>query len=216
MFSSAQLKKSRNLLPPVHPFGSNLSNLNSFAPIRGSSNTRGFTLIEIVVVLIIIGLIAAGSVTAVVLTSSERALRSQSSEIELLAKKARAAAILHQKPYAIEFRANSINLRPLSQTRENERTTALGNEIGGRSSNQPVRANLIETLKIDPDITLTFRHWNTQSFITPTEKSFPIWRFDPDGLCEPITVRLDLNNSYAQDTYHPLTASIADSELEAN
>jgi hypothetical protein len=44
----------------------------------------------------------------------------------------------------------------------------------------------------------------------------PAWRFDPDGLCEPITIRLSLEDSYAQDTYHPLTASVTDSEFEIN
>ncbi len=167
-------------------------------------------------VLIIIGLIAAGSIATVVLTSSERTLRNQSSEIEMLAKKARTAAILHQKPYAIVFHTNSIELLPLTQTNDYELTTAMGNEIGGSSSDGEARTDLHQTLKVDSSITLTIRHWNTASFIAPTENKFPIWRFDPDGLCEPITVRLNMNNSYAQDTYHPLTASIADSELEAN
>ena len=74
----------------------------------------------------------------------------------------------------------------------------------------------LDWIKINPDIQLTVRHWNTGAFLTPAEKTIPVWRFDPDGLCEPITVRLVMEKSYAQDTYHPLTATIADSELEAN
>jgi hypothetical protein len=134
----------------------------------------------------------------------------------MLARKARTAAILRQIPYAIEFHPQSIRLLPFAETLHTNRTTAQGNEIGGSHSDQPAKANIHETLSIDPDITLTIRHWNTQSFTTPTENIVPVWRFDPDGLCEPITVRLDLDGSYAQDTYHPLTATIADSELQAN
>jgi type II secretory pathway pseudopilin PulG len=139
-------------------------------------------LIEIVVVLIIIGLIAAGSIATVVLTSSERTLRNQSSEIEMLAKKARTTAILRQKPYAIVFRMNSIELLPLPQTNEYERTTALGNQIGGSSSDGETRTDLYQSIKIDSSIRLTIRQWNTASFIAPTENKFPVWRFDPDGL----------------------------------
>lgn len=185
--------------------------------IRGDSTSRkGFTLIEIVIVLLIIALVIGGSIAALAFNDSQRILTNQSGEIEMLAKKARTAAILHQTPYVIEFHPNSIKLLPLSQASELERTTALGNEIGGRSSDQEARPRINETIKIDPDITLTIRHWNTEKFITPTESMIPVWRFDPDGLSEPITVRLNLgDNSYAQDTYHPLTAAIADSELEA-
>ena len=41
-----------------------------------------------------------------------------------------------------------------------------------------------------------------------------VWRFDPDGLCEPISVRLTLDKSWMEDTYHPLTATIRESALE--
>jgi prepilin-type N-terminal cleavage/methylation domain-containing protein len=172
----------------------------------------GFTLIEIVVVLAIIGVIIGGSIAAMLLNSSERTLTSASGEIELLAKKARTASILHQRPYAIEFHSGSLRLLPFSEASEIERTTALGNPIGGEAESGKT---LREEIPIDPDIVLSVRRWNTDKFITPTDNSIPIWRFDPDGLSEPLTVRLTIGESYAQDTYHPLTATVADSELEA-
>ena len=42
-----------------------------------------------------------------------------------------------------------------------------------------------------------------------------VWRFDPDGLCEPIAIHYAMEKSWAEDAYHPLTASIRDSQLEA-
>jgi|LakMenE01Jun11ns_1017448.scaffolds.fasta_scaffold9918510_4 prepilin-type N-terminal cleavage/methylation domain-containing protein len=189
----------------------------SFAFIRGySSSKKGFTLIEIVIVLLVIGVITAGVIATITINDSERTLTNQSGEIELLAKKARTVAILHQTPYAIEFHPGSVKLVPFTQSSNNERTTAQGNEIGGTSSESSQRASVQETINIDSDIQLTIRHWNTTTFLTPDDKNIPVWRFDPDGLCEPITVRLMMEKSYAQDTYHPLTATIADSELEAN
>ncbi len=163
-----------------------------------------------------IGLVVGSTIAALSFRSTEHALTTQSGEIEMLAKKARTAAILHQTSYAIEFHQGSVKLMPLAQTKKQRRTTALGNEIGGRPSDQPARPSLNETIEIDPDITLTIRHWNTEAFIAPTENEFPVWRFDPDGLCEPLTVRLVIDDSYGQYTYHPLTAGVADSELEAN
>lgn len=177
----------------------------------------GFTLIEIVMVLAIIGLVTGGSIAAMLLTSSERKLRSASSEIELLAKTARTASILNQTPYAIEFHSGFVRLLPFREASEIERTTALGNSIGGEAVISETGGRAVrKEITTDSDITLSIRHWNTAEFIVPGETIVPVWRFDPDGLSEPLTVRITLGNSYAQDTYHPLTATIADSELEAN
>ncbi len=174
-----------------------------------------FTLLEIVIVLAVSGLIIGGAITTVILSSDERALRNASGEIELLAKKARTASILHQTPYAIEFHPDFIRILPFAEATAQERTTALGRSIGGEKVSVSSRPVLREKLDLDPEILLSIRHWNTSGFITPTEMRVPVWRFDPDGLSEPLTVRLTIDNSYAQDTYHPLTASISDSELEA-
>lgn len=175
-----------------------------------------FTLLEIVIVLAVTALIIGGAITTVILSSSERKLTDASSEIELLAKKARTASILHQTPYAIQFHPGHVSIRPFAETMEVNRTTALGNEIGGTTVEENPRPTLREEIEIDPDISLSIRHWNTEAFLVPTENLIPVWRFDPDGLSEPLTIRLTMGTSYAQDTYHPLTATIADSELEAN
>jgi prepilin-type N-terminal cleavage/methylation domain-containing protein len=182
-------------------------------PSRGVSG--GFTLLEIVIVLAVSALIIGGAITTVILSSAERKLKNASSDIELLAKRARTAAILHQTPYAIQFRPGTVNVLPFAETSDLNRASAFENQAGGTESEENNRPSLHDFIEIDPDILLTIRHWNTTDFITPTENFVPTWRFDPDGLSEPLTVRLTIGDSYAQDTYHPLTATISDSELEA-
>ena len=175
---------------------------------------KGFTLIEIVIVMAIVAVVMGGSIAAMLHNSPEKLLTGASGEIELLAKKARTAAILNQKPYAIEFHENKLRLLPFAEASETERTTALGNEIGGTSVEGGSGTSLREEIPTDPDIALSVRRWNTGDFVAPSKSFVPVWRFDPNGLSEPITVRLTVGESYAQDTYHPLTAAIADSELE--
>jgi prepilin-type N-terminal cleavage/methylation domain-containing protein len=184
-------------------------------PHRTKRGTGGFTLLEIVIVLMVFALILGGAITTVVLSSSERALRDASGEIELLAKKARTASILHQKPYAIEFHENSLRLLPFVEASRIERKTALGKKIGGKAVNHDTDSTYRENISIDPDISLSLRHWNTADFVAPSKNFVPVWRFDPNGLSEPITVRMTMGESYAQDTYHPLSATIIESELEA-
>jgi hypothetical protein len=163
----------------------------------------------------IVAVVMGGSIAAMLHSSPEKVLTNASSEIELLAKKARTAAILHQKPYAIEFHENKLRLLPFAEASESERTTALGNQIGGTTVDDDDDPTLREEITIDADIALSVRRWNTEDFVAPSKNFVPVWRFDPNGLSEPITVRMAIGESYAQDTYHPLTATIADSELEA-
>lgn len=160
----------------------------------------------------IVGLVIGGAIATMVVTSSERILRNTSGEIELLAKKARSASILRQTPYVIEFHANSVKLMPLSDIRFEDRPTTSDPDEDREKTYSPLR----EEINLDPELALSIRQWNTENYLAPTENLKPVWRFDPDGLSEPITVRLTMGNSYAQDTYHPLTATIIESELEAN
>ena len=57
--------------------------------------------------------------------------------------------------------------------------------------------------------------WNSEKWIPITKNIVQVWRFDPDGLCEPVTIQYAMDESWARDTYHPLTASVSDGQLEA-
>ncbi len=60
-----------------------------------------------------------------------------------------------------------------------------------------------------PDgIDVFIRRWNSTDWLATGKNSIHVWRFDPTGLCEPLAVRLTLDKSWAEDTYHPLTATI--------
>lgn len=157
-------------------------------------------------------MIIGGAIGALVSTSSERILTNASGELELLAKRARTTAILRQTPYAIEFHPGFVRLLPFSES------------VGGFVSDDalsypleeaPRELAVREQIEIDSDLAVSVRYWNTENALTPAKNLIPVWRFDPDGLSEPITVTFTLGESYAQDTYHPLTATIADSELTA-
>lgn len=183
---------------------------------RTSDRRGGFTLIEIVLAMLIASILIGGAIGFMVYSSDERVLRDVSGEVEILAKRARTTSVLQQTPYALEFRDGVVRLMPLAEAGADEQLTALGRSIGGvtaepRSGKSPVRAEFAFPV----DMNVVLRRWNSETWLTTEKNSLHIWRFDPDGLCEPITLRYEINESRAQDTFHPLTATISESLLEA-
>lgn len=176
---------------------------------------HGFTLIEIVMVLAISSLLLGGAVAFMAFQTDERDLRNTAGEIELFAKRARTIAILHQTPYAIEFRPGTVRLLPLAEAGQDETKTALGQTIGGERAETPdTKGSVHDSLSLDPDMASFVKRWNTDEWLPMSDRFVHIWRFDPDGLCEPLGVRLSIGSNYIETTYHPLTASVCDTALE--
>jgi prepilin-type N-terminal cleavage/methylation domain-containing protein len=177
----------------------------------------GFTLIEIVMVLAIAAVVLGGAMGLMVYSSDERALRDASGEIELLAKRARTSAMLQQTPYALVFSEGRVQLMPLAETGY---VGAPGPSAAGgadESDEQAPSGGGVERREfvLDSDMSLFVRRWNTEVWLPAAKKAVHLWRFDPDGLCEPLSVRLQTGPSWSEDIYHPLTATIRDSQLEA-
>lgn len=180
---------------------------------RSDRSRGGFTLLEIVIVLAIAALIMGGAMGMMIYSSNERLLSDASGEIELLAKRARTTAILQQTPYALEFREGIVRLMPLAQAGRSEKRTVGGRRIG----REPVDDGGGERweLPLERDLSVFIRRWNTSEWLPTVKNAVHVWRFDPTGLCEPISVRLTVDSSWSEDTYHPLTATIRESLLEA-
>ena len=178
-----------------------------------TNRPTGFTLLEIVIVLAVSAIILGSAVGLMVFSSDKRVLSETSGEIELLAKRARTTAILQQTPYALEFREGVVRLLPLAEAGNDEKRTAGGHRIGG----EPVTPSGGEHRQYmwDGALEVFIRRWNSTEWLNTGKNSLHIWRFDPTGLCEPISVRLVLDKSWEEDTYHPLTASIHESLLDA-
>lgn len=179
--------------------------------IANKPQGRGFTLIEIIMVLAIAALVIGGAMGLMAYSSDERSLRKTSGKIEYMAKQARTMSILHQTPYALEFSEKGIQLMPLAQT-------GMGGKEAMSSRKQepipdPAASSEDRHTDLTNGMTLSMRRWNSSEWLT-TSKNVQYWRFDPDGICEPVSIRLSLGNSWAEDTYHPLTATIRDSQLE--
>ena len=180
----------------------------------------GFTLIEIVMVIAIAAMVAGGAITYMVVSSDERALKDVSGDVEVMAKRARATSILQQTPYALEFRWGEVRLLPFAESGLKDMRMPSGNDIGGNrveseEGQSKARTPVHAQMALPANMKVSVRRWNSQSWIPLEKNVIEVWRFDPDGLCEPLAIHYALEKSWAEDAYHPLTASIRDSQLEA-
>lgn len=179
---------------------------------------------EIIMVLAIASIVMAGAIGVLVLNSSERDLKHASADIEVLAKRARMTAMLQQRPYALIFQPGVVRLMPLADitgSHDHISRTA-GSKRSSHSSDREESAeavNIVDSVYdemiIDGALSLSLRRWASDEWIQMDERRPQVWRFDPDGICEPITMRLATNqNSWIENSFHPLTASVSDTSAE--
>jgi prepilin-type N-terminal cleavage/methylation domain-containing protein len=187
---------------------------------KTSDSSAGFTLIEIVMVLAIATIVSGGAISFLVFSADERDLRKTSVEIESLARRARTTAILQQTPYALEFTPGQIRLLPFAEaghpSQKKEASTPRDQRKTPLPPSNEVTTHLPTYDRFSPssEMAVLIRHWNSDDWLPMKENKPQVWRFDPDGLSEPISVRLELGKSWCQDAYHPLNATISDSQFE--
>lgn len=170
------------------------------------SAAAGFTLLEIVVVLVLIAVLAGGAIGVMVNSDDDRALKESSGEIEALAKRARTVAALQQRPYALEFFEDRVRLMPLAEAviepAEREKAAAMLEVAGDQSG------SIHADWATDGEMRMLVRRWASDTWIPIDSKSRQVWRFDPEGFCEPVGVRLETEKSWMEMEFHPLTGSI--------
>lgn len=177
------------------------------ARARATESARaGFTLLEVIVVLLLIAVVTGGAITVMISSSDERALKNSSGEIEALAKRARTIAALQQRPYALEFFENRVSLMPLAEAiidpAEREKAAALLEAAGGENG------TIHASWSADGDMKMLVRRWASDTWNPIDSKNRQVWRFDPEGFCEPVGVRLETGKSWMEVEFHPLTASV--------
>jgi prepilin-type N-terminal cleavage/methylation domain-containing protein len=187
--------------------------------------SQGFTLIEIVLVLTLIAVMVGGALGFMIASDDERKLGRSSVEVESLAKRARALAALQQRPYALEFHEQTVSLMPLAEAvieprdRENalqrqeemEMEAASNAESAAPASRfSPVHASWT----LDEDLKMFVRRWASDVWLPVDTKNRHVWRFDPEGFCEPVGLRFTAGPSWVEAEFNPLTGGIRDQSQE--
>ena len=152
-------------------------------PFPSSTESRGYTLLEISISLFIIAVIAGAMLPNFSAWISERHLRAPASDLTRMAREARTTATREGIPCTIVLSPDSIRLL-LSD----------GKEEPGKGETSPIPA----------DIAVATKTWREDRFVSRPEL---LWRFHPGGLCDPLDVRFAKGKSWIELTFDPLTAS---------
>ncbi len=185
------------------------------------ASAGGFTLLEIVIVLLAIAVVAGSAIGMMVLSRDERVLSEATGEVGLLAKRARTLAALQQRPYALEFYENRVTLMPFAEAMldpEQRATAAAALEAEAAESPDAVAASRFNSIHASwaagDEMQLYVRRWASDQWVPIDGKNRQVWRFDTEGFCEPVRVRFQLGKSWEEAEFHPLTASIRDRSSE--
>jgi hypothetical protein len=162
--------------------------------------------------------VTAGAVGMMVYSSDSRQLRRAAADVEVLAKRARSISQLQQKPYALQFLPGKVRLLPLAEAVADERRMPSGRRVGGQRVEEAPAGAAVEPMRdeldLEAELGLFVRRWGSDAWVPMNERNPQIWRFDPDGLCEPLGVRLTLGGSWIEQGYHPLNASVRELSTE--
>jgi prepilin-type N-terminal cleavage/methylation domain-containing protein len=160
----------------------------SVAKINGLRN--GFSLLEIIISVGIVSMIGAGATAMLIFLDEKDDAQKISSEIELLAKRTRYKCFKNHENDQIKM--NKLGIYPVNPDHNDQKNV---NEI-----------NYEERIKVPNHIKVYVKYWNTAKWVS-IDKNEVVWKFDGNGMCEPISVKFDDGKNVTIDQYQTLTAN---------
>lgn len=165
--------------------------MTSSQPDRRSA--QGFTLIEIVVSLFIVLLIMGISTLSFDTVVTESRLEKAATALKLTARKAMRESVEKRRSYQIILMPTYLTVG--RQLTEQEMVTGIADRPAGSRTD------------FEDGIVLRVKRWTDSGWRPPVENG-DVWRFEPSGITEPLSVRLDYDDSYIEMQFNPLTAHV--------
>ena len=168
---------------------------------------RGFTLLELLIVMFLAGIVLSSAIALLNSPDDEKRLVTQISQVEQLGRQARGLAVLQQRPYSVRFTQGFLHLQPLGHNAEDGDLDRDQEDVSSAES-------ITESLELDPEVEFSLRHWQQDWVLIEDLKEGTEWVFEPNGLVEPISVKVQYDRSWIQQTYHSLTGEVVEEERE--
>ncbi len=178
---------------------------------------KGFTLFEIVIVLALAILISGLGIYHITSPETEKDLRTEHAKVEDFVLQARTFAVSYQQPFVVRFKEGQVEMEPQARPEiqgagDEDEPLEEGERPGLRSLSSQSWPR-VETF--GEDYLVEISRWGSDKFTTITERNELVWVFDPEGLCEPLEVRISKDEGRNTITrfFNPLTGIAEDEEV---
>ncbi len=162
---------------------------------------QGFTLMELVVCLAVLAVVMSGTFLYFSNIDGEKRIREAAVALESMAREAQTRAIMTHTTHRIIITNNTFRLL------DGDRFTSRFEEWQNLEARREYKTD-------SPEIEISLYRWGKPDKVMPSSRLPMVWTFPPEGFVEPITIRFQEKDSFIQQTYHPLTASVSDEEME--
>lgn len=152
---------------------------------RGSRAAAGFSLLEMVITLAIIGILSGYFMLRFSESQEEQLLQPPASKLRLLSQQAMRSASAYREDYTMFFTQSEMAL-----------ARGRGFEAGGE-------IEIVESIPVPSGVTVMLRLAGDEKWV---EAEGDLWHFRPAGLCEPIEVRFAAGEAFVELAFDPLTA----------
>jgi prepilin-type N-terminal cleavage/methylation domain-containing protein len=174
-------------------------------------NRNGFTLLEMIMVLVIIAILAALSLPSFQTAITENAVRKDSHQLALMVRTAMIQSAEQNRAYMIELSPTQMALHPVGEVAADPDAPATDVDTAVSDASATTNAapvDVVVTSTLDPANHLQAPDpvkANTWSDIPPTQ-----WIFQPGELCPATRVRFKRGEAYLDMSFGALTGNVED------
>ncbi len=178
----------------------------------------GFSLFELVIVFGLIAMISGIGAFYLSAPRVEEEIRREHLKVEDFVREARTLASSYQQPFVVRLKEGVVQLEP--QARPELGISHEGDDIEDVEEQSSGLKDLTSEgwpreEQISEEYLMELRRWGSHDFIAITDRAVEVIVFSPDGLSEPVAVRLsrDEGDNSITRNYHPLTGLAEDEEV---
>lgn len=203
---------------------------------RNAVPREAFTLVELVIAISVLGILTGIAVPAISSVQRERLAREPVNALLILSREVRLRAMKEQRPYQIvfdssgfkaarffqpyggieEFETLRVKLEEAAREQEIiEASRARGIDLNEGALEPDLKREEIErglqfyeSVEFEPSLRVSLKLWDEVDWISLSGGEFRRWIFQPSGMCEPMRIKVEADDSFFEIEFHPLTADV--------